>query len=156
MGQGLRLQGASGEVQPQPASRIHGLYSRACPARGGSVKGAADSALLTQEETGSEGDAQSGRAQGQRGGHREPGYGLDHGTCRRRRRLLGHLRCGYPDRTRTLGLSLLRLVRVLPAELRPRAPSGGPTALLQSPAQASRAPSGGRAWNLTWPGTRPA
>lgn len=118
LGQGLGLQGARGEPQPQPVLGIRGLYSRSCPACGGFAKGAADSALLTQEEAGSEGGAQSGRAQGQRGGHREPGHGLDHGAGRRRRRQ-GHLCWSYRDRARTLGLSLLLRVRVLPAELRP-------------------------------------
>ena len=36
--------------------------------------------LLTQEEAASEGSAQCGRAQGQRGGHRDSGHWLGHGA----------------------------------------------------------------------------
>lgn len=112
LGQGLGSR-APGVSLSRCSPGDSGLCSR--PARGTAAEGAASSFLLTQEKAGSEGSAQSSRSQGQRGGHREPRHGLDHGAGRGRW-WQRHLCSGYRGRTRTLGPSCSALSPALPAD----------------------------------------
>lgn len=119
----------------------------------GLCRGCSSPTQLTQEEARGESGAQRGRAQGQRGGQREPGYRLGHGAGGRQRQIT----CAGATKARVGCAGRLGSTSSLPCL---RSVASGiiwrPYSLTTSSAREGQAPSGGRMWNCagTGSGTR--